>query len=388
MKGPLNTLPTVPQPAREDVVVLAPELFAAEGGIARVSRVYLEALAGITAGQLHLVVLNDRALPAERLLRHTRPAARPVRAAACGRSKLRFLRATLAATAGRATAATGIGGASATPRVLATHVHLLPVLLLARLLRPRLEWDVVLHGIEAWAPLPPLAALGLRRARRAYCVSQYTLDAVAALHPGAAGRLRVLPNAIDPALAASFAGIAATEAEPGRILAVSRLAPHDRPKGIDHLVLALPAVREREPRATLHIVGDGADRARLEDLAAASPARAAITFHGRLDEAALREQFARCRIFALPSEKEGFGLVYAEAMAAGRPCVAARAGGAPEVVGPDAGLLVPYGDISAIAQACIQALQRAWEPATLRARAERFNLASFNKSFTNLWQLP
>ena len=115
----------------------------------------------------------------------------------------------------------------------------------------------------------------------------------------------MLHNAIDPGLAAALRRADPAAAEPGRILAVSRLAPHDRPKGIDHLILALPAIREREPRATLHIVGEGSDRPALEAIATASPAREAITFHGHLDEAALVEQFARCSLFALPSEKEG-----------------------------------------------------------------------------------
>ncbi len=362
-----------------EVLLLCPELFAAEGGIARISRLYLETLAEATRGRVRLVVLNDNELPPSRLARHTPDAGSAerisARAIACGRSKSRFLRAALAA-------------APTCPRALVTHVHLLPILLFARLRHPRLTWDVVLHGIEAWAPLPILAAAALRRARRVYCVSDYTRSSVAARHPTAADRLRVLPNAIDPVLADALAGIAPRAAEPGRILAVSRLAPHDHAKGIDHLIQALPAVRERVPCATLHIVGDGADRTRLQALADASPARDAIVFHGILPEDALLDQFARCRLFALPSDKEGFGLVYAEAMCAGRPSLAARAGGAPEVIGRDGGLLVPYGDVGAIAQACVEALQREWSDAILRARSKLFCVAQFRKNFTALWPDP
>jgi glycosyltransferase involved in cell wall biosynthesis len=357
---------------RPDTLLLCPELFAAEGGISRVSRLYLETLAAEVPGALHLVVLNDAAFDPAQMRRHAKPP--PATAIACARSKVRFLRATLAATAN-------------CPRALATQMRILPVLALARLLRPRLAYDVVLHGIEAWQPVDPFIAHGLRRARRVYCVSQYTADRVAELHPTVAPRLRVLPNAIDPELAASLRKIAPADAEPGRILAVSRLAPHDHTKGIDHLIAALPAIRERAPAATLHIVGDGADRARLAALAAASPARDAITFHGILDETALREQSARCQLFALPSDKEGFGLVYAEAMNAGRPSIAARSGGAPEVVGlaGEGGLLVPYADVPALAAACVAALARDWDAAALRERAELFNLATFHRNFVNLW---
>lgn len=362
-------------PPRSATLLLCPELFAAEGGIARVSRLYLETLAALSPGALHLVVLNDSAFDPAQMRRHANPP--PASAIACARSKVRFFRAILAATA---------GASAKRPHALATQMRILPALALARLFRPDLAYDVVLHGIEAWAPVDPFITFGLRRARRVYCVSQYTADRVAELHPLIASRLRVLPNAIDPELAAALKKLNPADAESGRILAVSRLAAHDQGKGIDHLIAALPAIRARRPDATLHIVGDGSDRARLAALAAASPARDAITFHGILDEAGLREQFARCRLFALPSEKEGFGLVYAEAMAAGRPCVAARAGGAPEVVGAsgEGGLLVPYGDVPALAAACADALERAWDVAALRERAELFSLATFRRNFVNL----
>ncbi len=366
-----------PSGAADPALLLCPELFATEGGIARVSRLYLEALTEIVPGG-RLVVLNDARFESAQLARHLRgdSSSRGLgQATACGRSKLRLARAVL-------------GAARSCPRVLSTHVRLLPVLLLARIARPGLAWDVVLHGIEAWGALPPLARLGLRRARRAYCVSEYTRGVVAAGHPSLALRLRVLHNAIDPGLAAALRQVDPAAAEPGRILAVSRLAPHDRPKGIDHLIAAMPAIRAEEPRATLHIVGEGRDRAALEAMAAASPAREAITFHGHVDEAGLVNHFARCSLFALPSEKEGFGLVYAEAMAAGRPCVAARAGGAPEVVGETGGLLVPYGDLRAIAQACGEALRRTWSVPSLRARAELFSPETFYSNFNRLWTSP
>lgn len=338
------------------------------------SRVYLGALAGLSPAGLRLVVLNDRTLPSASLARHL-PAGVPSVSVACGRSKARFLAATLA-------------GASRCRRALATHVHLLPVLSLARLLRPGLAWDVVLHGVEAWIPPPPAAARALRRARKVYCVSQYTLDVVAAREPGLAGRLRVLPNAVDPGLGEALDRVSPADAEAGRILAVSRLAPHDHVKGIDHLIQALAEIRASVPSATLHIVGEGSDRPRLEALAAASPARSAITFHGSVGEAALCEQFARCRLFALPSDKEGFGLVYAEALRAGRPCIAALSGGSPEVVGKDGGLLVPYGDVREISRACVRALQSEWPAETLRRRAAGFGVAEFNRNFRKLWLEP
>jgi glycosyltransferase involved in cell wall biosynthesis len=91
-----------------------------------------------------------------------------------------------------------------------------------------------------------------------------------------------------------------------------------------------------------------------------------------------------CRLFALPSKKEGFGLVFLEAMAHGRPCLGARAGGIPEVITPDTGVLADYGDVPAIAAACIAALQRDWHEPTILARAQAFSYSPFKARLASL----
>jgi glycosyltransferase involved in cell wall biosynthesis len=67
----------------------------------------------------------------------------------------------------------------------------------------------------------------------------------------------------------------------------------------------------------------------------------AVDFCGYLDDQALQARLRECALFALPSQREGFGLVFLEAMAQAPPCLAARAGGAPEVVTDETGMLAP-----------------------------------------------
>lgn len=342
-----------------DQVLLCPELFQTDGGIARVSRLYLQALSEMAAKPLHLVVLNDSSLPPASLARYGGTSL--ASAEGCSRSKWRFMRALMRACGRRA-------------HMLSTHVHLLPAVWLARVALPRLQYDVVAHGIEVWQSLPPMTTRALQGARRIFCVSNHTRDRISERHPGVAARLRVVPNALDPGFPIVDCA-PATEA--GVILTVSRLAAHDQAKGIDHLIEAMPVILQEHPQARLRIVGDGADRNRLEALAAGSVARERITFLGHVDEPVLREEFARCQLFALPSRKEGFGLVFLEALAHGKPCVGARAGGIPEVIGPDCGLLPEYGDVPALAAACRTALRRTWDTAALLDRARSFSYPSF-----------
>lgn len=353
-----------------EVLLLCPELFAAEGGIARISRLYLHALSRTQPDKIHLIVLNDSTLPPERL---AACGVSGVQGVPCSRSKVTFLRTVLSK---------GFA-ARRCQRALSTHVHLLPALFLLSLLRRDFSYDVVLHGIEVWRPLPMMTRLALRGVRRAYCVSQYTLQRVADLHPALATRLQVLPNALDPDR--EFTGDTSAQTRPGRILALSRLAAHDSAKGIDHLIAALPAIRDAQASAHLVIVGDGDDRERLESLARHSPASDAITFTGRVDNDHACQLLAACQLFALPSNKEGFGLVFLEAMEAGKPCIGAQAGGIPEVITPETGLLVPYGDINALAAACIRALTTNWDADALRRRARQFSSERFFERFAPLW---
>lgn len=126
------------------------------------------------------------------------------------------------------------------------------------------------------------------------------------------------------------------------------------------------------------MIGRGDDASRLLGLARQCGVADAIEFVGFVSDTRLREEFASCTLFALPSQKEGFGLAYLEAMAAGKPCLAADAGGAPEVVTPEVGRLVPYADVPAIASAAVSMLGQTWDATAIAARA----LGSFG--FENL----
>ena len=110
----------------------------------------------------------------------------------------------------------------------------------------------------------------------------------------------------------------------------------------------------------------------------------AVEFAGYKSDAGLELEFARCRLFALPSQKEGFGLVDLEAMAHGRPCLGARAGGAPEVITDDTGVLVEYGDVPAIAAAIVTSLRRKWREDKILERARAFSYPRFRERLASL----
>ncbi len=179
----------------------------------------------------------------------------------------------------------------------------------------------------SWEQLSLPRRVALRRAAEVWPVSDYTARVVQRLHGVPTARTRVIKNCLD-----SFwsPGRSAPSPEAHFALAVSRLGKGDRYKGLDVTIRAFARLPASLGPVELMVVGDGEDRARLEALAAASGAR--VRFLGPVSDERLQELYGSCAFFVLPSSKEGFGLVYLEAMAAGRAVVAASATAVPEIV--------------------------------------------------------
>jgi phosphatidylinositol alpha-1,6-mannosyltransferase len=208
--------------------------------------------------------------------------------------------------------------------VVCSHLHLAPV---ARAIAWRGGRVVyVLCGIEAWAPLRIVERAALRSGRLV-AISSHTARgfreanrdfrdaAIDVCHPG------LPPGRID---------LTAVASEPAALI-VGRMAASESYKGHDQLLRVWPRVLSRHPEAQLWIVGDGDDRARLEALSAHLGIARAVTFTGRLSEQALEDRYRRCRFFVMPSRAEGFGLVFVEAMRAGKACIGGP-GAAAEII--------------------------------------------------------
>lgn len=360
-------------------VLLAPEFAASDGGIQRILRLYLRALAEDTAhSSLALVALNDTPSDLERLpdFAARRLNGKILDTAGGSRSKPAFVRAAWRAGSGAS-------------RIVCGHIAQLPVAALA--LRPGGRLALVAHGIEVWETPSPVHALALRRCDRVFCVSRYTRDRLAALHPWLAPRLRVVPNALDPALLSGPAPEPPPSGKPPVILCVGRLSAADSYKGYDLLLQAFallpPSAFHSHPELVprLRFVGDGDDRARLEALARELRVTDRVEFSGRLSDPELRRAFADCTCFALPSTGEGFGLVYLEAMAAGRPCVGLESTAVPELITPQTGVLAEPGEPASLAAALAECLARFWDAAELRQAALCYSYPHLVTALATAW---
>jgi phosphatidyl-myo-inositol dimannoside synthase len=248
-------------------------------------------------------------------------------------------------------------GKSKIKLVVAGHPNLAPVVRAMRFAAPRVKSIICTHGVEVWEPLTRLRRMALRSANVVMAPSKYTAEQVAAVQGVAPEKIRVLPWALDPqfeALAPQAAkSVAPANFPEGRVvLTVGRWRADERYKGMDTLITALPRLLPRFPELQLAAVGDGDDRAWLEDLAEETGVERHVHFLSGLSYAELAACYAHCEMFALPSKGEGFGLVYLEAMACGKPVIGGAHGGAPEVIDDGkTGYLVPHGDAAQLATA-------------------------------------
>jgi phosphatidylinositol alpha-1,6-mannosyltransferase len=234
--------------------------------------------------------------------------------------------------------------------VLATHPHLAPIVRSMSLVAPRMKSIICTHGIEVWEPLSRMRRRALQRATLVLAPSRATADCVVSLQGVAREKVRVLHWGLDPDFeiraAANSAARLPAEFPQGRvILTVGRWLAKERYKGMDTLIQAMPRLLLRWPDVQLVMVGTGDDKEWLVNLARDSGVQRCIHFLSDLSYAELSACYAAAELFALPSRGEGFGFVYLEAMARGKPVIGGAHGGAPEVIEDGAtGYLVQHGD--------------------------------------------
>jgi phosphatidylinositol alpha-1,6-mannosyltransferase len=205
--------------------------------------------------------------------------------------------------------------------ILALHIHLAVVAVPLRARGARLA--LFLHGIEAWGELGLTRRFTLKTADLLLANSAHTSRRIQARHG-----LRAEPFACHLGLPELGPSPSSAPVPPGFVLSAGRLAAGERYKGTDALLDAWAELARAVPGARLVVVGDGDDRERLESKAA--PLGDLVRFLGRVEPDALERLYRDCALFALPSTGEGFGLVYLEAMRAGKAVIAGP--GAPEEV--------------------------------------------------------
>jgi phosphatidylinositol alpha-1,6-mannosyltransferase len=221
----------------------------------------------------------------------------------------------------------------------------------------------------------------LRETRGVFAISSASANLAATIYPQHHHKMKIVPPGVDDFyFHASLPESADKHARhPIRILTVARLEAWTRRKNVDGVMRALPLLPADVP-VTYTIVGDGDDRARLEQLAAELNVADRVRFTGRISRAVLLDVYRESDLFVLaaqarPNDIEGFGIVYLEAAAMGVPALCSRAGGATDAVEDGVtGLVLDSSSPQAIADGIVKFahLRTTFDPRQVRAFAEKF----------------
>ena len=234
--------------------------------------------------------------------------------------------------------------------VILTHVNLLSAGFLIKCFSPQTKLVLLAHGIEVWQPLPGWKKYMLGKCDQVLPVSRFTKQKMMEQYGLKDQLFTVLNNCLDP-----FLKVPAKEKDSSLLnryqlddtsivlLTLSRLSSKERYKGYDNVFYALKNLVEFYPAIKYLVVGkyDAKEKQRLDNLIQVLELEKHIIFTGFIADEELAAHYALADCYIMPSKKEGFGIVFIEAMYYGKPVIAGNKDGSVDALkNGEFGLLV------------------------------------------------
>lgn len=220
--------------------------------------------------------------------------------------------------------------------VLVSHVNLLSVGYIIKLLSPKTKLILYAHGIEVWKPLSAFRKKMLQKCDLILSVSNYTKEHMQQQYRINPAKVVVLNNCIDPylppaekvkdeALQKTY-GFAGTDII---LMTLTRLSSKELYKGYDHVLIAIKQLKDRFPNLKYLIVGryDDEEKKRIDGIISKHSLEQYVVFTGYIADAELAKHYRLGDVYVMPSKKEGFGIVFIEAMHYGLPVIAGNKDG-------------------------------------------------------------
>lgn len=251
--------------------------------------------------------------------------------------------------------------------IITTHLNFTPLARLVNQLTGIPYWTIA-HGVEAWNIKSPRLNQSLCSAERILAVSDYTRQRLLEEQGLAPEKITVFPNTVD--IHRFIPGIKSEKLlkkynislEQPVLLSVCRLCASEAYKSYDTVLNALPKVRRHYPNVHYLIVGKGDDTERVEKMIRELDLGDCVTLTGFIPDEELCEHYQLCDLFVLPSKLEGFGIVYLEAMACGKPVIGGNQDGAIDALDSgNLGVLVDPDNIDLLSQTLIQTLDKKYD---------------------------
>jgi glycosyltransferase involved in cell wall biosynthesis len=283
--------------------------------------------------------------------------------------------------------------------ILSTHINFTPVAYWLKQIAGIPYWTVA-HGVDAWNIKNKNLQKSLSHADLILAVSNYTRDRILKEQKIEPEKVVVLPNTfnVDRFQVAPKPDylLQRYQLKPDQpiILTVARLDGDEQYKGYDKILLAMSKIRQHIPDIHYLIAGKGSDRSRIEQLVRKLGIEDCVTLVGFVADEELAHHYNLCDVFAMPSKGEGFGIVYLEALACGKPTLGGNQDGAIDALcGGKLGVLVDPDDVEKITMALVQILSKTsshsllYQPEALRQSViDTYGFQQFRKTLEVIWQ--
>ena len=253
--------------------------------------------------------------------------------------------------------------------VILTHVNLSLIGCILHLLNPGCKIWLVAHGIEVWQPLKFWKKLIWKNLDTIICVSRFTRQKVIELHRASPDKCFVLNNTLDP-----FIKLPVLFNKPSNLLeryhlntsdkvifTLTRIAATEKFKGYEQVIKAVSNLKQNLPNIRYILAGpcNGLEKIRIQQLITDYGLEKNFILTGYINESELTDHFLLADLFVLPSKKEGFGIVFIEAMALGLPVICGNVDGSTDAVRNEKmGTAIDPDDLEALEQAILSTLAR------------------------------
>lgn len=226
--------------------------------------------------------------------------------------------------------------------VILSHVNMAIIGILIKSINPKCHIWLIAHGIEIWRPLSFIKKLLLKHCDKILCVSNFTKQKMIDVHNINPDVCYVLNNAVDP-----FMKLPVSFNKPDYLLkrygltindpvifTLTRLSSSELYKGHDHVITVLSKIKKTFPAIKYLLAGkyDNVEKLRIEKLIADNGVEDQVILTGFVKEEELADHFLLANLFILPSKKEGFGIVFIEALACGLQVICGNADGSVDAI--------------------------------------------------------
>jgi glycosyltransferase involved in cell wall biosynthesis len=226
--------------------------------------------------------------------------------------------------------------------IILSHINLLVVGYLIKIISPKTKLMLMAHGIEMWEPFSFSRRKMLVKCDNLLCVSQYTKDRLLHLNLFNVEKLTVLNNCLDPFLQelptmeknAALLSRYNLSKNDKVLMTLTRLVTKEKYKGYDQVIQSIPALSKKYPNLKYLLVGnyDQNEKHRLDEMIQQLQLENEIIFTGFVPDEELAPHFSLADIYIMPSEKEGFGIVFIEAIFYGKPVIAGNKDGSTDAL--------------------------------------------------------